>query len=51
MRDSSRAVGGGPAHHLLAPLTVAGLLQAPASRLNWQRAGGDGCQEAAAAVH
>lgn len=49
--DSPWAVGGGPAHHLLAPLAVAGLLQAPAGRFNWQRTGGDGGEEAAAAVH
>lgn len=51
VRDSSSAVGRGPTHHLLSPLTVAGLLQAAACRLNWQRAGGDGREEATAAVH
>lgn len=49
--DSLRAGGGGSAHHLLAPLTLGGLLQTAASCLNWQRARGKGCQQAAAAVH
>lgn len=51
VRDSSRAAGGGATHHLLAPLAVAGLLQAAACRLDWQCARGDGGEEAAAAVH
>ena len=34
--DAPRAVAMGPAHHLLAPLAVAGLLEAPASGLNGQ---------------
>lgn len=49
--DSLRAGGGSSAHHLLAPLALAGLLQSTASCLNWQRARGEGSQQAAAAVH
>jgi len=43
--------GSPPAHHLLAPLAAAGLLQAPAGRLDGQGTRGHGGQEAAAAVH
>lgn len=39
------------ADHLLAPLPVAGLLQSAAFGLDGQEAGGQGGQEAAAAVH
>ena len=41
----------GLAHHLLTPLPLAGLLEAPAGGLYGQRAGGHGGQQAAAAVH
>lgn len=52
MRDWPRVLWGrGSAHHLLAPLTLAGFLQASSRCLNWQCARRDGGKQAATAVN